>query len=92
MSTFEGRRRHVYVFVYVHCMPVITKDDKKTIQKPSDHSRNSLSLEGTDYLLHTYSSGGQYTTHSLETQAIASQFDAALRAFLSHFTSLWVSF
>lgn len=71
-------------------MPVITKDAKKGIEKSSDHSRNCLSLEGTESLLHAYSSGGQYTTHSLETQAIPSpQFDAALGAFLSHFTFLW---
>lgn len=89
MSTFEECRRHAYVFVYVHCMPVITKDAKKAIEKSSNHSRNCRSLEGIESLLHTYSSRGQYTTHSLKTQAIpSSQFDAAFGAFLSHFSFL----
>jgi len=80
-------------FVYVQCMPVIVKDAKKAIEKSSDHSRNCISLEGKESLLHTHSSGGQYTTHSLETQAIPSpQFDAALSAFLSHFTFPWFPF
>lgn len=81
------------MFVYDHCMPVVTKDAKKAIEKPSDHSKNCLSLEGTEPLLHTCSSGGQYTTHSLEIQAIPSpQFDAAPGDFLSHFTFLWFPF
>lgn len=93
VSTFEGRRTHAYVFVHVHCMPVIAKDAKKAVEKSSDHSRNCLNLEGTDSLLHTYSSGGQYTTHSLKTQAIPfPQFDAALGAFLSRFSFLWFPF
>lgn len=43
---------------------MIGKDAKKAIGKPSDHSRNCLSLEGTEFLLHTYKfrRSVQYTT------------------------------
>lgn len=51
-------------------MHVISKDAEKAIKKLSDHSRNWLRLKGREYLLYTYSSGGQYATHSLETQDI----------------------
>lgn len=91
--TFEECRGHAYILCMSICMHVIAKDAEKAIEKPSDYSRNCLSLKGREYLLYTYSSGGQYATHSLETQAIPfPRFDAALGDFLSHFTFPWFPF
>lgn len=90
-ATFEECRGHI-LCISIH-MHVISKDAEKAIKKLSDHSRNRLCLKGREYLLYTYSSGGQYATQSLETQDIPLPwFDAALGDFLSHFTFSWFLF
>lgn len=91
--TFEECRRHAYISCMSICKHAISKDAEKNIEKPSDDFRNCLSLKGRAYLLYTYSSGGQYATHSLETQDISFPwFDAALVDFFSHFTFPWFPF
>lgn len=62
--TFEECRGHAYTLCMSIHTHVISKDTEKTIKNPSDNSRNCLSLKRREYLLYTYSPGGQYATQS----------------------------